>query len=160
MKNAKQLIGLNACAEAPENLETVIGERLPAYQLDDGSGDEIKRLAKERDEARAEVDRLEEELESHAWDITPAMAQARIDQLTAEVERLRDEHPHERVVHKKYHEECIARLTAEVERLQLQSAFLRGPVCECGHQPARHETPGCECSQCDCARYRAALEAQ
>jgi hypothetical protein len=42
-------------------------------------------------EARAEVIALKEELESHAWEISPAMAQAKIDQLKAEVERLRED---------------------------------------------------------------------
>jgi chromosome segregation ATPase len=32
---------------------------------------------------------LRSELESHAWEISPAMAQARIDQLNAEIERWR-----------------------------------------------------------------------
>ena len=53
-------------------------------------------FSKQRNEAErrafalaARVQQLTDELESHAWEVTPAMAQARIDQLNAEVERLR-----------------------------------------------------------------------
>jgi hypothetical protein len=40
--------------------------------------------------ALARVAELEGELESHAWEISPAMAQAKIDQLNARVEELED----------------------------------------------------------------------
>jgi chromosome segregation ATPase len=43
------------------------------------------RIAKENEALRAEVEKLKEELESHAWEISPAMAQEKIDQLNAEV---------------------------------------------------------------------------
>lgn len=48
-------------------------------------------LTKQRDQAISEVSRLTEELESHAFDLSPAMVQARNDQLNAEVERLKQE---------------------------------------------------------------------
>ena len=46
------------------------------------------------EELEAENKRLEEELESHAWEISPAMAQAKIDHLNkrvGELEAERDE---------------------------------------------------------------------
>lgn len=42
----------------------------------------------ERDEARSEIEKLREELESHAWAISPAMAQAKIDELLQQRDRL------------------------------------------------------------------------
>ena len=48
-------------------------------------------LYAEIDQLRAENKRLEEELESHAWEISPAMAQAKIDHLNARVEELEAE---------------------------------------------------------------------
>jgi hypothetical protein len=41
----------------------------------------LARIERERDEARSEIEKLKEELESHAWTISPAMAQAKIDEL-------------------------------------------------------------------------------
>jgi chromosome segregation ATPase len=45
-------------------------------------------LRRERDEARSEIEKLKEELESHAWTISPAMAQAKIDELVEQRDRL------------------------------------------------------------------------
>jgi hypothetical protein len=42
----------------------------------------------ERDIAQRECDRLQEELESHAWGISPGMAQAKIDELNRDNERM------------------------------------------------------------------------
>ncbi len=41
----------------------------------------IRGFERERDEAKSEIEKLKEELESHAWTISPAMAQAKIDEL-------------------------------------------------------------------------------
>jgi predicted transcriptional regulator len=46
------------------------------------------RAENERDEARSEIKKLKEELESHAWTISPAMAQAKIDELVEQRDRL------------------------------------------------------------------------
>jgi chromosome segregation ATPase len=46
------------------------------------------RAENERDEARSEIENLKEELESHAWTISPAMAQAKIDELVEQRDRL------------------------------------------------------------------------
>jgi chromosome segregation ATPase len=48
-------------------------------------------LTQEIAQLRAEVERLRGELEAHAWQVSPAMAQAKIDQLNAEVTRLKAE---------------------------------------------------------------------
>ena len=45
-------------------------------------------LERQRDEAKAEIEKLKEELESHAWTISPAMAQAKIDELVEQRDRL------------------------------------------------------------------------
>ena len=44
---------------------------------------------RERDEARKEVDRLREEIESHSFDLSPAMVQARNDQLNEQLDEAR-----------------------------------------------------------------------
>jgi hypothetical protein len=50
---------------------------------------EIKKLDVGRQaKIEARVKELEEELEAHAWDISPAMAQAKIDELNNQVETL------------------------------------------------------------------------
>jgi hypothetical protein len=46
-------------------------------------------LRKDNAALKCECERLKAELEGCAWDTSPAMAQARIDQLNAEVDRLR-----------------------------------------------------------------------
>ena len=46
---------------------------------------------KEIDRLRERVRELKAELESHAWEISPAMAQAKIDELNADNERLKAE---------------------------------------------------------------------
>jgi chromosome segregation ATPase len=43
------------------------------------------------DALRAKVEALEQELESHAWEISPAMAQAKLDELNAKIEALKQE---------------------------------------------------------------------
>ena len=45
-------------------------------------------LERELNAAQARIAELEAELESHAWEISPAMAQAKIDELNAKIERL------------------------------------------------------------------------
>lgn len=52
--------------------------------------DEVGRMTDQLDQLLQKVQRLEEELESHVWKISPAMAQARIDQLNEKVKRLED----------------------------------------------------------------------
>jgi DNA repair exonuclease SbcCD ATPase subunit len=54
---------------------------------------EIERLKREDDPAalRAKIEALERELESHAWEISPAMVQAKIDELNAKDEALEKE---------------------------------------------------------------------
>jgi chromosome segregation ATPase len=49
-----------------------------------------KLLKQEEDlfKAKAEIEKLREELESHAWTISPAMAQAKIDELVEQRDRL------------------------------------------------------------------------
>jgi hypothetical protein len=49
--------------------------------LTDNQAEEIERL-------RAKIVSLESQLEAHAWTISPAMAQAQIDQLLADKARL------------------------------------------------------------------------
>ena len=46
------------------------------------------KLECERDEAKAEIEKLKEELEWQAWTISPAMAQAKIDELVEQRDRL------------------------------------------------------------------------
>jgi predicted RNase H-like nuclease (RuvC/YqgF family) len=43
------------------------------------------------DEKDKRIEELEAELETHSWEISPAMAQAKIDQLQAENSRLKKE---------------------------------------------------------------------
>ena len=50
---------------------------------------DISKVVKERDEARKEVDRLREELESHSFDLSPAMVQTRNDQLNEQLDEAR-----------------------------------------------------------------------
>lgn len=52
-----------------------------------------KRLERELTAAQARIAELEAELESHAWEISPAMAQAKIDELNAKIERLEAQQP-------------------------------------------------------------------
>jgi hypothetical protein len=52
-----------------------------------------KRLERELAAAQAHIAELEAELESHAWEISPAMAQAKIDELNAKIERLEAKQP-------------------------------------------------------------------
>uniref|UniRef100_A0A6H2A2M1 Uncharacterized protein n=1 Tax=viral metagenome TaxID=1070528 RepID=A0A6H2A2M1_9ZZZZ len=47
-------------------------------------------LVAERVEFRKKIAALEAELETHVWEISPAMAQAKIDQLTAENTKYRE----------------------------------------------------------------------
>jgi septal ring factor EnvC (AmiA/AmiB activator) len=49
---------------------------------------ELAAVTEQRDEARSEIEKLKEELESHAWTISPAMAQAKIDELIQQRDRL------------------------------------------------------------------------
>ena len=48
----------------------------------------LHEVTEQRDEARSEIEKLKEELESHAWTISPAMAQAKIDELVEQRDRL------------------------------------------------------------------------
>jgi multidrug resistance efflux pump len=54
---------------------------------------EYEALAHDNARLRSELSQAQTELESHAWEIGPAMAQAKIDQLNAEVARLRAINP-------------------------------------------------------------------
>jgi len=47
-----------------------------------------RQLERERDEARSEIKKLKEELEWHAWAGSPAMDQAKIDELVEQCDRL------------------------------------------------------------------------
>ena len=103
--------------------------RLAATQ--DGYIESLQREAKQR----AEIARLTQELESHAWEISPAMAQARIDQLTTENNLLKKvagdwfrcaEHLALYVS-----PDCVAR--AEFDHLVASAKGLKGPYCaKCG----------------------------
>ena len=69
-------------------------------------------------EAADELERLQTELESHAWEISPAMAQAKIDQLNAANAALRSEADALRV--------DAERLSRELNEALLQAdAYLR-----------------------------------
>jgi chromosome segregation ATPase len=47
----------------------------------------VQELEQQRNEARAEIEKLKEELEWQAWTISPAMAQAKIDKLVEQRDR-------------------------------------------------------------------------
>lgn len=49
------------------------------------SHSDARAVEEELDRLKEENSRLSEELESHAWEISPAMAQAKIDELTADL---------------------------------------------------------------------------
>jgi septal ring factor EnvC (AmiA/AmiB activator) len=49
---------------------------------------ELDEAREQRDEARSKIEKLHEELECHAWTISPAMAQAKIDALVEQRDRL------------------------------------------------------------------------
>lgn len=72
----------------------------PAYEIDDAydSSEDAKRFAQmwadsvngahEAAVARAVEEAVKQERESHAWEISPAMAQAKIDELNAKIESM------------------------------------------------------------------------
>jgi flagellar motility protein MotE (MotC chaperone) len=51
---------------------------------------ERDRMAKELEEAKERIRRLEEEAEANAWTVSPAMAQAKIDELNERIRRLEE----------------------------------------------------------------------
>lgn len=65
-------------------------------------------VRRQRDQLLQKVQRLEEELESHAWKISPAMAQAKIDQLNEKVKRLEED------------KDILTRANAQVRRIAME----------------------------------------
>jgi chromosome segregation ATPase len=51
----------------------------------------LESVTEQRDDARSEIEKLKEELESHAWTISPAMAQAKIDELVEQRDEARED---------------------------------------------------------------------
>ena len=49
---------------------------------------QLAAVTEQRDRLAEQIENLKEELESHAWTISPAMAQAKIDELVEQRDRL------------------------------------------------------------------------
>lgn len=82
LKIAAQEAPVDEAEERVRDLERQLAE------ANHNTANQVRIWARETEALRADVARANEELESHAWEISPAMAQARIESLNAEVERL------------------------------------------------------------------------
>jgi Fe-S oxidoreductase len=68
-----------------EQVETTIARFLSWHDCEEQCDHDLKQVLATDAALRAKVEALEQELESHAWEISPAMAQAKIDGLNAKV---------------------------------------------------------------------------
>lgn len=75
-------------------IDRILGELVAnGRELHEGSCpsllvEEARSIESELESAKARIAKLESELEAHAWTVSPAMAQARIDQMTKRIEAL------------------------------------------------------------------------
>jgi len=84
---------------------------------------EADRLRRELSAAQAEVDKLKEDAEANAWTVSPAMAQAKIDELNALLVTARAELDEYRTMHDG-NLELIADLRGKVDSLRLSARDL------------------------------------